>query len=211
VEDAFKLLDKYDIPIPPYVIVHSIKELKSFYPKIDFPVVIKIISSNILHKSEKGGVVIGINNYNELINSSEKLLAKFDGVIEGLLIQKMIKDGIELSIGGIRDDVFGPLVMFGSGGILIELFNDVSFRLAPIDTNKALELIKETKVYKLLQGFRGFPKVDIYTISNLIVNVSKLMWDNKDIRELDINPLIVGENFSYAVDVRVLVDEEEIK
>jgi acetyl-CoA synthetase (ADP-forming) len=211
VDQAFNLLKKYDIPVPPYIIVQSAKELADRKDELQYPVVVKVISNEIVHKTEAGAVRLNILNHSSLVDVIKEFEKRFGTVAKGFLIQKMVDKGVELTIGGVRDPVFGPLVMFGSGGIFIELFKDVSFRLAPVDRQEALDLIKETKVYRLLQGFRGLPKVDIYKVVNLIIKVSNLIWDNKNISELDINPLIVGDDFAYAVDVRIVFKEEETK
>lgn len=211
VDQAFNLVKKYDIPIPPHLIVLSSKELKDRRDDIQYPVVVKVISNEIVHKTEAGAVRLNISNYSSLVEVIREFEERFSKVARGFLIQKMVDKGVELTVGGVRDPVFGPLVMFGSGGIFIELFKDVSFRLAPVDRQEALDLIRETKVYRLLQGFRGLPKVDIYKVANLIIKVSNLIWDNKNISELDINPLIVGDDFEYAVDVRIVLEEEETK
>ncbi len=211
VDQAFNLLKKYGIPVPPYLIVQSSKELIDRRDEIQYPVVVKVISNEIVHKTEAGAVRLNILNYSSLVNVMKEFEKRFSRIAKGFLIQKMVDKGVELTIGGVRDPVFGPLVMFGSGGIFIELFKDVSFRLAPVDRQEALDLIKETKVYRLLQGFRGLPKVDIYKVVNLIIKVSNLIWGNKNISELDINPLIVGDDFEYAVDVRIVLEEEETK
>ena len=211
VDQAFNLLKKYDIPVPPYLIIRSSKELVDRKDDIQYPVVVKVISNEIIHKTEVGAVRLNVLNYSSLVDVIKEFEKRFDKAARGFLIQKMVDKGVELTIGGVRDPVFGPLVMFGSGGIYIEIFRDVSFRLAPVDRQEALDLIRETKVYRLLQGFRGLPKVDIYKVVNLIIKVSNLIWDNKNISELDINPLIVGDDFEYAVDVRIVLEEEEIK
>ena len=207
-EAAFSLLSRYHIPVAPYVSIRSSKDLSRVKIDFEFPVVVKIISSKVIHKSESGGVRI-VRDIGSLMKVLEELEDVFGDKLNGFLIQKLIDRGIELSIGGVRDPVFGPLVMFGSGGVFVELYEDISFRLSPINETEAVELIKETKAYKLLRGFRGLPNIDIYQIANLIIKVSKLIWDNKNISELDINPLIVSESFGCAVDVRVIVKEDE--
>ncbi len=210
-EDAFSLLSKYDIPFPPYTIIKSSKDLVQLDINFEYPVVLKIISHKIIHKTDVEGIKIGIKDPESLFKAIREFESRFGEDLNGFLIQKMVGKGIELSLGGVRDPVFGPLVMFGSGGIFVELFRDVSFRLAPVNIDDAVELIQETKAYKLLQGFRDFPKIDIYKVVNLIIKVSNLIWDNKNISELDINPLIVGDGFEYAVDVRIVLEEDETK
>ena len=209
VQEGFELLKRYNIPIPPYYILAPHENIESYQQILEYPLVVKVISSKIIHKTEAGAVKIGIKNFDEFANVIVELNRKFDTSIDAFLVQKMVS-GIELSIGGLRDRVFGPVVMFGSGGILIELFEDVSFRLAPVTVYDALEMIKETKASKLLEGFRGTPYIDKERIANLIVNVSKLIWDNKNISELDINPVIVNDKSEYAVDVRIFEEEEDI-
>ena len=209
IKESFELLKQYNIPVAPYYLIKPHDDIEKYRDVLNYPLVVKAISDKIIHKTESGAVKIGIRNFNELTDVVKELNSKFEGFIEFILIQKMIS-GIELSIGALRDSVFGPVVMFGSGGILIELFEDVSFRLAPMTLSDALEMINETKASKLLEGFRGGPYIDKTRIARLIINVSKLIWDNKNISELDINPIIVNDKFEYAVDVRIFEKEEDL-
>ena len=209
IQEGFELLKQYDIPVPPYYILAPHENIESYQQILEYPLVVKVISSKIIHKTEAGAVKVGIKNFDEFTDAIVELNHKFDTYIDYFLVQKMVP-GIELSIGGLRDPVFGPVVMFGSGGILIELFEDVSFRIAPVTISDALEMIKETKASKLIEGFRGAPYIDKKRIANLIINTSKLIWDNKNISELDINPVIVNDKSEYAVDVRIFEEEEDI-
>ena len=207
--NAFKLLERYNIPAAPYIYLDTNAVLKEEDLDISYPVVIKVVSRKIIHKTEVGGIKLNISNFKELAESINIFKKKFGTLLDGFLIQKMITGGIELALGGVRDPIFGPLVSFGSGGIYIELFGDVSFRAAPLDINEAIELIKETKASKLLSGYRGIANINIYKIAKLITSVSKIMLDNENIREIDINPLMVTPKYEYAVDVRIIVSEEK--
>ena len=209
IKESFELLKQYSIPVAPYHLIKPNEDIENYKHALKYPLVVKAISNRIIHKTEAGAVKIGIRNFDELIEAVKELNSKFEGFIDFILIQKMIS-GIELSIGGLRDSVFGPVVMFGSGGILIELFEDVSFRLVPVTLSNALEMVNETKASKLLEGFRGGPYIDKTRVARLIMNVSKLIWNNKNISELDINPIIVNDKFEYAVDVRIFKKEEDL-
>lgn len=160
------------------------------------PCCFKVISTEISHKTEVGGVVVGLKNEEEVKPHANRLLK-----LGKVMVQEMVS-GIELIIGAKTDPVFGPIVMFGLGGIFVELFKDVSFRVAPIDENEALEMISETKGYKLLQGFRG-KMGNMQAVAKSIAKVSQFVYKNK-IEELDINPLIAREADAVAVDARVV-------
>lgn len=120
----------------------------------------------------------------------------------------MIEGGVELVVGGIHDDVFGPVVMFGLGGIMVEVYRDVSFRLAPISKEDALEMMEEIKGKKILEGYRGYPPVDKEKIADVIVSVSEIIAENHNIKEMDINPLICRYSEAEAVDVRILLGDD---
>ena len=124
--------------------------------------------------------------------------------IDGFLLEEMSPRGVEVIIGGLRDPQFGPVVMFGTGGISVELMKDVSYRIAPLDKKEALEMIREVKGYPLLTGFRGSKPADIDSLSETIVKLSEILIEIEDIKEIEINPLIVYEKGVAAVDVKVI-------
>lgn len=181
-----------------------------------YPVVMKIVSQQIIHKSDAGGVKIDLKNSDEvkeafadIIESVKKY--KPNAVIDGVLVQRMALPGIEVILGMNRYKIFGHLIMFGMGGIFVEIFKDVVFRIAPIERNNAHKMVKSVKVFPMLDGFRGKPKADIETLQKMIVSLSDLVLDNPEIREIDINPLLVHENGKGATvaDVRIILSEPE--
>ena len=208
-EEAKKLLEKYNIPFVKTRICQSKKEAIDFAQKIGFPVVLKVFSPDILHKTDVGGVKIGIENERDLKRAFDEILfslkeKKPKAKIEGMLIQKQIF-GKEVVVGMKRDLAFGPVLMFGLGGIFVEILNDVAFRVAPITKREALKMIREIKSFKILKGFRGEKPVNIEKIAEIIVKVSKLSLKEEKIQEIDLNPIIANEKGAQVVDARVLL------
>jgi acetyltransferase len=176
----------------------------------------KISSPQILHKSDAGGVVVGIQDadgaaaaYREIVANAKAF--KADARIDGVLVVKMAPKGREVILGMNRYPVFGPLVMFGFGGIFVEVFKDVTFRLAPIGRNEARRMVKTIKAYKLLRGYRGEPAADIEAIERCLVRLSDLVTHHPEIQELDINPMLAhpeGEGVTVA-DCRMILAAPE--
>lgn len=196
VAKSMELLKKAGVKTARYEVAGNLKDVLTACRKIGYPVVLKVVSTKISHKTDVGGVVVGLAGETEVLPHAKRLLK-----MGKVMVQEMV-GGIELIIGAKRDPVFGPIVMFGLGGIFVELFKDVSFRVAPIDVGEALEMMKETKGYKLLAGFRG-KKGNIKAVARSIAKVSQFVYKNK-IEELDINPLIAREADALAADARVV-------
>ena len=171
--------------------------------EIKYPVAMKIFSKKIIHKTDVEGVKVNIKNDFEVREYYDKINGKLGNKLEGVIVQPMI-EGTEVILGAKRDKSFGHLIMFGLGGIYTEIIKDVSFRLAPIDKTEALKMIKEIKSFKILNGYRGRPKMDIDSIADSLVGLSHLVSDHPEIKELDINPLMVTEKGCLAVDVRMV-------
>ncbi|MFB6491300.1 MAG: acetate--CoA ligase family protein [Thermoproteus sp. AZ2] len=210
--EAFELLRAYSIPTPDYGIARDEGEARSIAEKIGYPVAVKVVSRQIVHKTDVGGVALGISSPQELeracaaIKASVKAKAPYAD-IEGFLIQRMVPAGLELIIGAVYDDIFGHVIAFGLGGIFTELFRDVSMRLAPVDEDEAWRMVKEVKAYRLLQGYRGMPPRDVHAIVDILVKFSRLIVENPEIKEADLNPVIAlseGEG-AYVVDARFLL------
>ncbi len=203
-EEVKKVADCYNIPIISSQIL-MFNELKN--SKIEFPVVLKAVGKNIIHKSDLKGVMLNIKNREDLINIAEKMKMKFekkDLEIESFLIQPFINPKFELLVGGFRDPNFGPMVMFGLGGKYVEYFEDTSIRSAYENENDIDEMINETKIGKIVQGVRGDKPVDIEKIKSIIKSVAQMMINHKEIAECDLNPLLVTEDDRiYAVDIRI--------
>ena len=209
--EALSVLKAWEIPVPECVVVKDVEEAVSAAKNIGYPVVLKVISPDILHKTEAGGVKTGLKNEQEIVDSFNEMIFDISerhttAKIEGFLIEKMADKGIEVIVGGIRDAQFGPAVMFGVGGVMVELLNDVSFRLAPVTEEECIEMMMEIKSYPLLTGYRGAEPCDMDAITNIIIKVGSIMHEVDGIREVEINPLIAYPKGVVAVDARVILN-----
>jgi acyl-CoA synthetase (NDP forming) len=207
--EAKKLLAKYGVPVTEERLAGSADEAYDFAMELGMPVAMKISSPDIPHKSDVGGVVLNVRReevrttYNEIISRIKK--AAPNANIEGILVQQMAPPGHEIIVGLKKDAQFGHALMFGLGGIFVEVYKDVTFRVVPIDKSDALDMISEIKGYPILKGIRGRMPADIDAISRVLVSVSD-MAEKENIIELDINPLIVSESGAIAVDARAMVE-----
>lgn len=207
--DTKKLLAGYGIPITEGSIATSADEAYEIAQNIGYPVAMKISSPDIPHKSDVGGVVLNVGQenvrtkYDELVSRIKESMP--ESRIEGVLVQQMAPQGHEVIIGVKKDAQFGHALMFGLGGIFVEVYKDVSFRIVPIDRNGALSMISEIKGYPILKGIRGKKPADIKAIADVLVSVSE-MAIKENITELDINPLVVSETGVIAVDARAILE-----
>ena len=209
-EEGYEILKAYGFSTPKKFLTTNEEEAARAAQEIGYPVVMKIVSPQIIHKSDAGGVKIGINNQQEAIKAYNEILLnvkkyKSDAEIKGVLVQEMIGSSKETILGAKRDPLFGPLIMFGLGGIYVEVLKDVIFRIAPIDEQQAKEMVESIKTIKLLKGARGEKESDIDGIVESIQRLSQLVTDFPEIEEFDMNPLLVLEkgNGVRAVDVRI--------
>jgi acetyl coenzyme A synthetase (ADP forming)-like protein len=210
--DGIGILESYGFKVLPTQLAQSADEAAAIATEMGFPVVMKVVSEQILHKSDAGGVMVGLQTPEEARQAFDAIVSrgrayKADAVIEGVLVQRMAPAGTEIIMGLNRYPVFGPLLMFGIGGIFVEVFQDVTFRLAPIGRNEARRMVRQIKGYKLLQSFRGRPKGDIETVEKCLVGLSNLAMNHPEIVELDINPLLVhaeGQG-ATAADCRMIL------
>jgi acetyl-CoA synthetase (ADP-forming) len=206
--EAKKLCNDYGIITGKWRVIKEKEEIDNVLKEINFPIVMKIVSYDVLHKSDIGGVILNIKNKEEVINSYDRIIsiARERKIrLEGVLIEEMAPQGIEVIVGAKRDEQFGPVVMFGLGGIFVEVFNDISLRIVPIDKNEALEMISEIKAYPILKGIRGREGCDIDSLADLILKVSKIMMDISNIKEIDLNPVIAYKQGYRVVDARVIL------
>lgn len=212
-DEALDIIKSTGISTPDYILAKTVKEAIEASRTIGFPVVLKIVSSDVLHKSDADGVVVGIESEKEVEKHynviKENLVNNLPGAcITGILVQKQVKKGTEVIIGGIRDEQFGPAVMFGLGGVFVELFKDVTFRIAPVTEDEALEMIKEIKGYSVLSGYRGTNALDITQLTNAIVTISELISNIDGIKEVELNPLFIYEKGAVAVDARIILEKK---
>ncbi|MBT8340670.1 MAG: CoA-binding protein [Desulfatitalea sp.] len=209
------LLKAYGFNVLPTELAGTAEEAVQHADGMGYPVVLKIVSPQIIHKSDAGGVLISLPDAAAVKRGFDEIIANAraydaDAVIEGVLVQKMAPKGREVILGVNRYPKFGPLLMFGSGGVMVEVFKDVTFRLAPINRNNARMMLRGIKGFALLNGFRGEPKADIAAVEKLLVSLSDLVTDHPEIKELDINPLLVhpeGQGATVA-DCRFILEAE---
>jgi len=196
-----KLLKEYGIPFCKSHLVFSKKDALIFAEKIGYPVVLKIASPEVLHRTEVNGVKVDVRTGKELKQAWEKMLGAFDAPF---LVQKQVF-GVELVIGMKRDEQFGPVIMFGLGGIFVEILDDVVFRVAPVSKKEALNMMGQIKGFKALTGFRGKKAVNFEKVVNMIVALSKLSLARDDIQEIDFNPVFADSKKAVVVDAKILV------
>ncbi|MEM0240427.1 MAG: acetate--CoA ligase family protein [Candidatus Nezhaarchaeales archaeon] len=202
--EAYEVLSSCGVRAAPCIIARSPDEAVQAAESLGYPVVLKIVSPHIIHKSDVGGVKVDLRTSSEVRLAYYEIMANVSkfvpGVtIYGVAVMPMVPQGVEVIIGMRRDPQFGPLLMFGLGGVYVELLREVSFRLAPITKSEALEMIMETKAYALLRGFRGSPLGDIDAVVDVLLKVSTLCTEFKEIQEIDINPLFVYEKFKGCI------------
>ena len=207
--------DAYSIPLPPEGIAHTAGEAVDIARRIGFPVVLKIVSPDILHKTEAGGVLTGISSVDGVISGYESIISnahayKADAIVSGVQVQKMLsaKGALEVIVGAVTDQSFGKLVAFGLGGILVEVLKDITFRLAPASTDDALSMLDSIQAAEILKGVRGARPVDRQALATVIVNVSRLVSDFPEIQEVDLNPLLARADGVTAVDALITVSFE---
>ena len=209
--EALRVFESINVTFPANILAQNVEEAIKFAKKVGFPVVVKAMSSKILHKSDYKAVIIGIDTEEELkekYNDMIKRLGKYDLV--GILVEKQVKKGTEIIIGMNIDSSFGPIVAFGIGGIFVEAIKDVTFRLCPTTKERALRMINEIKMQKMLNGFRGLPPVDREALAEMIVKVSELAIELEDyIKEIDLNPVIANEDGVFGVDARIILKKQK--
>src|SRR5579859_1338686 len=205
------LCDAYNIPLPREALATSAKDAARMAAEIGFPVVIKIVSPDILHKTDAGGVIVGVKTAAEAEQAYETIVRsaaayKPGAKIAGVQIQQMLTGGQEVIVGALTDPSFGKVVAFGLGGVLVEVLKDVTFRLAPASEADALSMIDGIAAAEILRGVRGAPPADRAAIAKIIVAVSHLAADFPEIQELDLNPVFTRADGATAADVRILMD-----
>ncbi|MCD6512548.1 MAG: acetate--CoA ligase family protein [Thermoplasmata archaeon] len=210
--EAKRIMEIIGVSIPDYRIAKNIEEAVLYAEEIGYPVVMKIISEDIIHKTDAGGVALNLENRAEVINAYQAIIRNAkayypDARIRGVEISKMVPKGVETIVGATQEPTFGPTVMFGLGGIYVEAIKDVSFRAAPVSVREAKSMINEISSSSILYGIRGEKRRDIEAIVNVIVNVSNLIARVREIKDIEINPLMVYESNKgvKAVDVRILL------
>jgi len=208
--EAKHLCALYDLPVTRITVEENEDDAVKAAKKLGYPIVLKIVSPQVLHKSDAGGVLIdikdeaGIRDGYKTIMENVKAHAP-DAEITGILVQEMAPWGTEVIVGSTKDPTFGATIMFGLGGIFVEILKDVSFRLAPITEDDAREMVKEIKAYKILEGARGKPPSDEEAIVDILLKTSTMLVECPEIGELDMNPVLVYEEGAKIVDARIIL------
>jgi acetyl coenzyme A synthetase (ADP forming)-like protein len=203
--------DAYGITVPKEGVARSAQEAGSIAQGMGFPVVLKIVSPDILHKTEAGGVVVGVKSTDEAAKAYDRIIAnaknyKSNAKIDGVQVQQMLQGGQEVIIGAVTDPSFGKLVAFGLGGVLVEVLKDITFRLAPASKEDALSMLDGIKAAEILKGVRGAEPVSREALAGLIQNVSQLISDFPEIAEMDLNPVFASKTSAVAADVRIVMN-----
>ena len=189
-------------------------EAVSVAESLGYPVVMKIISPDIAHKSDVGGVVVGLTDSDEVRSGYDEMMRKISSVaatakIEGVSIQSMAKPGIEVIVGATTDPQFGPVMMFGLGGVFVEVLKDVSFRVVPLEPRDAKQMVREIDALPILEGVRGQEGADLQALESLLLSVSELIERRPEIAELDLNPVFAYSDGAIAVDARIVLHSQD--
>ncbi|MFC2045262.1 acetate--CoA ligase family protein [Chloroflexota bacterium] len=209
--ESKQLLGQAGVSVTDTRLATSKEEAVSISKELGFPIVLKILSPDIIHKSDAGGVKLGLGSENEVGKAYDEMMAAIKknsptAKITGVSVQKMASSGVEIIIGMSKDAQFGPVLMFGLGGILVEVLKDVAFRIVPLTKRDAAEMINEIKGYPLLQGYRGQDPVDVSKLEEMLLKVSDFVEKNPEVKELDLNPVFAYKDGAIAVDARVIIE-----
>jgi acetyltransferase len=211
-----QILDHYNIPVVKTLIARTADEAVIHASQIGYPVVLKILSPQVIHKTDAGGVALGINSdagVREAFDTIVRRVKEYnpEAQIQGVTVQRMVRaKGYELILGARTDPLFGPVVMFGRGGIDVELYRDVSIGLPPLNQTLARRMTEETKVYHLLKGYRDMPPANIILLEEIMVRFSQMLVDFPQLKEIEINPLLVNEKEAFALDARAVIDKGRV-
>ncbi|ABB15303.1 acetate--CoA ligase alpha subunit [Carboxydothermus hydrogenoformans] len=209
--ETAEVLKAFGFPVLPVKLVRNVQELRKAIEEISFPLALKIVSPDLLHKSDVGGVALNIKNEQEAIRAYQKMILEVpkkvpEAKILGVEVQKQIAPGLEIFIGANRDPVFGPILAFGLGGIYVNLLNDIALRLNyKFTREEALEMIKETKVYEIIKGYRGQKAYDLKIIQEILGRLSLFLEEIPEIKEIDFNPVFVYEKGALIIDAKVVL------
>jgi len=214
--EAKTFLEYYNFPVVKTKVARTVDQAVSIANSLRYPVALKILSPQIIHKTDAGGVVLSINSDTELREAYSRIVQNAirynpNAEIQGVTVQQSItKKGYEVIIGSKTDPLFGPVILFGSGGVGVELYRDFAVGLPPLNQTLATRLMEETKVYQLLKGYRNMPPANVKLVQELLVLFSQMLIDFPELKEVDINPLFVSENEAFAFDARIVVDRGKI-
>ena len=209
--EAKDMLKEAGVSVVETRLAKSKDEAVAISRELGFPIVLKIASSDVVHKSDAGGVKLGLKTSQQVGKAYDDIMKSIkqkypEAKIQGISVQKMARPGVEVIVGMSKDAQFGPVLMFGLGGVLVEILKDVSFRIVPLAKRDAKEMIREIKGYPLLEGYRGSEPVDVANLENLILKVSSFVEQHPEVKELDLNPIFAYKDGAVAVDARVILE-----
>ena len=204
-----EMLKEYNLDVTKEKVCKNVDEAIEAANAIGYPLVLKVVSPDVVHKSDSGGVKVGIKGDDELKKSFDEMLASYNAqfppeTLKGISVQEMVS-GEEVIIGAVKDPQFGHMLMVGIGGVFVEVFKDVAYRLAPVDKQEAKEMLSELKGYKLLTGYRGKQPVNIEKLCQALVDVSRALDELPEIKEMDLNPILVNDKRAVVADGRIFI------
>ncbi len=210
--EAKAALAEAGVPVTATSLAQTREEAAAQAEAISYPVALKVVSPNVAHKSDVGGVVLGLESHEEVAEGYDEIIrsvqaAQPSAIIEGVSVQEMASPGVEVIVGVTTDPQFGPVMMFGLGGIMVEVLGDVAFRLAPLGEGDARDMIDEIQGRQVLDGVRGQPPVDVGAIEAMLDQVSQFAAEHPEVAELDLNPVIASPEGAIAVDARIVLAE----
>ena len=210
--EAKQLLEQAGVPVSPARLAKTKDDAIKQANDLGYPIVLKIVSPQITHKSDVGGVALGLTSAEEVGEAFERVVANAkkaqpSATIDGVAVQRMEKQGTEVIVGMTKDPQFGPVMMFGLGGVMVEILKDVAFRVVPLEERDARQMIHEIKGYPVLEGFRGSDPADVKKLEQLLLKVSQFVESHPEVAELDLNPVFAYKDGAIAVDARVVLDE----
>jgi acyl-CoA synthetase (NDP forming) len=208
--ESKQILEEAGIPATSARLARTADEAAKAAAEFGYPVVLKIVSPDVTHKSDVGGVKLGLDSKETVAAAFQEITKSVkqqqsDARIEGVAVQKMAQPGIEVIVGMSKDPQFGPVLMFGLGGILVEVLKDVAFRIVPLEARDARQMIREIKGFPVLEGFRGQEPADLEALEKLLLKVSAFVEAHPEIEELDLNPVFAYKDGALAVDARIVV------
>lgn len=209
--EAKSVLEDAGVPVSPARLARTRDEAVNTAESLGYPIVLKIVSPQITHKSDVGGVALNLTSAEDVGAAFDRVVAAAkehvpDATIDGVAVQRMERPGIEVIVGMTKDPQFGPVLMFGLGGVLVEVLKDVAFRVVPINERDARQMVHEIKGYPLLEGYRGQEPADVARLEELLLKVSRFIEQHPEVAELDLNPVFAYKDGALAVDARIVLD-----
>ncbi|MCR4429225.1 MAG: acetate--CoA ligase family protein [Caldiserica bacterium] len=212
--ECYQLMAESGLPVPRFAFCPNKEAAVEKSREIGYPIVMKIVSPQIIHKSDVGGVRVNLKSDKEAGLAYESITSKIaekcpDALIQGVLVMPYFSGGQELIVGGLKDEQFGSTLMFGLGGVFTEILKDVSFRICPFDKREAMKMVREIKGFPLLSGYRGGPRLDIESLTDFLSQFSRFLFEKPQIKEIDLNPVFLFNQGLSIADCRILLENEE--